>query len=70
MRGGGGLRSLLSAEPVPGPACLALQLTRTLMPDPKIGQNKLYNFDEKNTSKQAFLYLKQLNNINYIQKVK
>ena len=46
------------------------RLTRTLMPDPKNGQNKLYNFDEKNTSKQAFLYLKQLNNINYIQKVK
>ena len=45
-------------------------LKRTLMPDLKIGQNKLYNYDEKNTSKQSFLYLKQLNNINYVQKVK
>ena len=36
----------------------------------KISQNKLYNFVLKNTSKQAFLYLKQLNNLNHVQKVK
>ena len=41
-------------------------MTRTLMPDPKIGQNKLLSFAKKHL-KQPFLYLKQLKNIHSLQ---